>query len=303
MTAPEQASLEESDLLVVARSLLRPRAPDLVVSLGEIPLVDELHATASLLARCAATRAAITASFRLPLSDTLMYLDATTYANGASMAVARRQSRVEKQAGTRAALLKSAADVFERRGYAAASVEEITERAGFSRGAFYSNFDTKEELFLTLIESRIGDRLQQIADAFRDGQTAADRIRSGGGFLDSLVAKDRQWCLLYMEFWGRAVRDAKLRRRFATQYAAWRSGIAQIIESQSNDVGVELDAPPDELASALIALFEGQVLQRLIDPRAFDEGFFTRLLLRFFARLDAANNATRRAGQAGGSRL
>ncbi|MDQ3964734.1 MAG: TetR family transcriptional regulator C-terminal domain-containing protein, partial [Actinomycetota bacterium] len=134
------------------------------------------------------------------------------------------------------------------------------------------------------------------ADAFRDGQTAADRIRSGGRFLDSLVAKDRQWCLLYMEFWGRAVRDPKLRRRFAAQYAAWRSGIAQIIETQSNEVGVEFDAPADELASALIALFEGQVLQRLIDPRAFDEGFFTRLLLRFFARLDAANNVTRHAG-------
>jgi AcrR family transcriptional regulator len=227
-----------------------------------------------------------------------MYLDAATYANGGNMAVARRQTRAEKQASTRASLLKSAADVFERRGYAAASVEEITERAGFSRGAFYSNFDTKEELFLTLIESRIGDRLQEIADAFRDGQTAADRIRSGGRFLDSLVAKDRQWCLLYMEFWGRAVRDPKLRRRFAAQYAAWRGGIAQIIESQSNDVGVELDAPPDELASALIALFEGQVLQRLIDPRPFDEGFFTRLLLRFFARLDAANNAPRGEGQA-----
>ncbi|MDQ3954226.1 MAG: TetR/AcrR family transcriptional regulator, partial [Actinomycetota bacterium] len=120
------------------------------------------------------------------------------------MAVGPRQTRAEKQAATRAALLESAADVFEQRGYAAASVEEITERAGFSRGAFYSNFDTKEELFLTLIESRIGDRLQEIADAFRDGQTAADRIRSGGRFLDSLVAKDRQWCLLYMEFWGRA---------------------------------------------------------------------------------------------------
>lgn len=203
------------------------------------------------------------------------------------MTLARRQSRAEKQAATRAALVKSAADVFERRGYAQASVEEITERAGFSRGAFYSNFDTKEELFLTLIESRIGERLQEIADAFRDGQTAAERIHSGGRFLDSLVAKDRQWCLLYMEFWSRAVRDPKLRRRFAAQYSAWRSGIAEIIESQSNDVGVELDAPADELASALIALFEGQVLQRLIDPGAFDEGFFTRLLLRFFARLDA----------------
>lgn len=225
-----------------------------------------------------------TTSFRRSLSDTVMYLDAATYANGDSVAVARRQSRVEKQAATRAALLKSAADVFERRGYASASVEEITERAGFSRGAFYSNFDTKDELFVALIESRIEGSLSDIAAAFAAGDTAADRIRSGGEFLDALVAKDRQWCLLYLDFWSRAVRDAKLRRRFAAQYDAWRSGISGMIEGQTRELGIALDASPVELASALIALFEGYVLQRLIDPGAFEEGFFTRLLLRFFAR-------------------
>jgi hypothetical protein len=87
-----------------------------------------------------------------------------------------------------------------------------------------------------------------------------------------------------MEFWARAVRDPKLRRRFAAQYELWRSGIAEMIEAQERELGIELDAPASELASALIALFEGHVLQRLIDAKAFDDGFFTRLLLRFFAR-------------------
>ncbi len=211
------------------------------------------------------------------------------------MAVVRRQSRAEKQAATRAALLKSAADVFERHGYAAASVEEITERAGFSRGAFYSNFDTKDELFVTLIESRIQGRLGDIAAAFAAGDTAVDRIRSGGDFLDELVAKDRQWCLLYMDFWSRAVRDPKLRHRFGVQYDTWRSGIAAMIESQTSELGLVLDASPVELASSLIALFEGYVLQRLIDPGAFEEGFFTRFLLRFFARfgVDVDNRRSR----------
>jgi len=208
----------------------------------------------------------------------------------------RRLTRSEKQAATRTALLDSAAEVFTRRGYEAATVEEIAESAGFSRGAFYSNYDSKEELFLTIIESQIDGRLQEIAAAFQEGETAGDRIRSGGRFLDSLVVKDRQWCLLYMEFWARAVRDPKLRRRFAAQYDAWRTGIAQIIESQSEQLGIEVDAPPYELASALIALFEGQVLQRMIDPKRFDEGFFTRLLLRFFSRLGAPANVNPTAG-------
>lgn len=194
-------------------------------------------------------------------------------------------TRAEKQASTRTALLDAAAEAFTRVGYDAATVEGITEAAGFSRGAFYSNFDSKDELFLTLIESRIESSLQDIAAAFQHGATAGERIRSGGDFLDSLVAKDRQWCLLYMEFWSRAVRNPKLRRRFAQQYEAWRAGIAEIIASQSRDLGIELDAPPRELGSALIALFEGHVLQRLIEPKSFDKGFFTQVLLRFFARL------------------
>jgi AcrR family transcriptional regulator len=198
---------------------------------------------------------------------------------------AKRMTRAEKQATTRAALLNAAAEAFTRVGYEAATVDGITEAAGFSRGAFYSNFESKDELFLTLIESRIDSSLHKIADAFQQGGTATERIRSGGQFLDSLVTKDRQWCLLYMEFWARAVRDPKLRRRFAQQYEVWRTGVAQIIETQSAELGVTLDASSPELASALIALFEGHVLQRLIDPKTFDEGFFTRVLLRFFARL------------------
>ncbi len=201
------------------------------------------------------------------------------------MQAAKRMTRAEKQASTREALLEAAADAFTRVGYEAATVDGITEAAGFSRGAFYSNFESKDELFLTLIESRIQTSLIDIAAAFQQGATAGDRIRSGGQFLDSLVAKDRQWCLLYMEFWARAVRDPKLRRRFAQQYETWRTGIAELIETQSRELGIDLDAPSRELASALIALFEGHVLQRLIGPKDFDEGFFTRVLLRFFARV------------------
>ena len=231
-----------------------------------------------------------------------MYPDASVYANEQRVSALRRLTRAEKQAATRAALLDAAADAITRVGYEAATVDGITEAAGFSRGAFYSNFDSKEELFLTLIESHIEGRLQEIAAAFQDGETAEDRIRSGGRFLDSLVAKDRQWCLLYMEFWALAVRDPKLRRRFAAQYGTWRTGIAEIIDTQSEQLHVELDAPSHELASALIALFEGQVLQRLIDPKEFDEGFFTRLLLRFFGRLGALKNVNPAAGKASESR-
>lgn len=214
-----------------------------------------------------------------------MHLDALLYANSKSMASSKRLTRAEKRASTRAALLESAANTFMRKGFEAVTVEGITEAAGFSRGAFYSNFGSKDELFLALIESRIQGSLADIAAAFQHGSTANERISSGGRFLEDLVAKDRQWCLLYMEFWSLAARDPKLRRQFAAHYELWRTGIAEMIGLQSRGLGIELDAPPGELASALIALFEGHVLQRLIDPKSFEQGFFTRLLLRFFSRV------------------
>jgi AcrR family transcriptional regulator len=87
------------------------------------------------------------------------------------MSALKRLTRAEKQAATRAGLWESAANVFALSGFQAASVEEITESAGYSRGAFYSNFDTKKELFLALIESRTEENLRDIAVAFRKGDT------------------------------------------------------------------------------------------------------------------------------------
>ena len=201
------------------------------------------------------------------------------------LASGTRLTRAERQALTRAALLEAGAEVFVRRGYEAATVEEISEVAGYTRGGFYSNFESKDELFLTLIESRTLGTLADIQAAFAEGGSPLERLSRGGRFLDSLASERRDWCLLYMEFWSRAVRDPKLRRRFAGQYKAWRDGIVAMIEAQYESLGITPDASSEETASSLIALFEGQVLQRLIDPKPFSAGFFERLLLRFFARL------------------
>jgi AcrR family transcriptional regulator len=197
----------------------------------------------------------------------------------------KRLTRAEKRAATRQALLDAAATVFARRGLVGASVEEITEEAGFSRGAFYSNFASKEELFLTLIEGRSAEHIAGIAQAFRHGDTVAERIRNGGRFIDDLVVRERQWCALYMEFWAAAMRTPSLRPRFAAQYRALRAGTAQMIQAQADAVGIPLDTPAEELAGTLIAVFEGYVLQKLIDPQLLPDDFFARLLVRFFGRL------------------
>ena len=218
-----------------------------------------------------------------------MYPDVRMYANWGSMSVRKRLTRAEKQAETRKALLDSAARVFARVGLQAATVEEIAEEAGFSRGAFYSNFEDKDDLFLTLLEKRGEQQMGEIALAFQQGDTAEERLLNGGRYIDAMVVDKTEWCRLYMEFWAAAVRDRKLKRRFAQQYRMWRSGIAQMIDAGASDLGVMLDAPAEELASAVIALSEGYVLQKLIDPAALPDDYFSRTLVRFFRRFGALN--------------
>jgi AcrR family transcriptional regulator len=77
----------------------------------------------------------------------------------------RRRTRKEQQAHTRSCLMRSAAKVFALRGLQQASIDEVAEDAGFTKGAFYANFKSKEELFLAMLDERFADRLEEIERA------------------------------------------------------------------------------------------------------------------------------------------
>src|SRR5436305_6166318 len=89
----------------------------------------------------------------------------------------RRLTREEKKAQTRARLLEAAGDVFRRHGYQAATVEEITAHAGFSRGAFYSNFSSKEEIVTELLQRVVYDEYRSMADRMPARAAGTERLR------------------------------------------------------------------------------------------------------------------------------
>ena len=86
-----------------------------------------------------------------------------------SMATRPRISRAESQARTRQALLDAAREVFVERGLHRASVEAIAERAGFTRGAFYSNFSSKQELFAELLQSTVYRAYREMGERQLEG--------------------------------------------------------------------------------------------------------------------------------------
>jgi AcrR family transcriptional regulator len=195
----------------------------------------------------------------------------------------RRLTRAERKEDTRMRLLASAARVFARRGFHAASVEEVAEDAGFSKGAVYSNFESKEDLFLAMVETRFQERLTAIRAAVAEPGAPGEQARRSGDSFIAALAADPEWPQVFMEFWAYAQRDPSVRRRFAAQVRALRAAVAGILAARAEELGVELPLPADQLATMTFAMATGFAMERQLDPGAVPDELLGRMLEVFFA--------------------
>ncbi|MGH9038299.1 MAG: TetR/AcrR family transcriptional regulator [Acidimicrobiia bacterium] len=194
------------------------------------------------------------------------------------MAERNRLTREESRAQTRARLLESAAVLFAERGFAGTSVEDIAERAGFSRGAFYSNFEHKDDLFLALLDDRLERELHALEETLsgEDGPGAfLELLRRGGG----RRSEPREWTLLLAEFSLHVMRHPALAPKLATRQQAMRAAVARLIESHWAQLGIALPMPAAELASVMLAVDDGLKLQEDLDPLAVPEDLRARILV------------------------
>ena len=196
-----------------------------------------------------------------------------------------RETRAERQARTRAELLTTAAEIFARRGYAGASVEEIAEQAGYSHGAVYSNFAGKADLFLAVFEEYMAERARELAATQVTIGEAAPlelRVRALADQWMERFAADRESFLLHMEFIANSGRDPELAGRFGNRSAALREAISGYIAGVQEEIGVKLPLPPDDLALVLRALGIGLAVEALVSPDAVRSdlyGDFVELLV------------------------
>lgn len=164
----------------------------------------------------------------------------------------------KRREATRQKLLDAAAEVFAELGLDAASVEAICERAGFTRGAFYSNFETKDELMLALTERVAGEKIEAVAERVTELQSRGENLEAGALVRQLLdVAFDRkQGILLTSEIRTRAMRDPRL----AETYVAWQQGMAErvgsFIESLAQSYGFRLRLPAAEFAGLIMQTWE-----------------------------------------------
>lgn len=216
----------------------------------------------------------------------------------------KRETRVEKQARTRAELISTAAKVFGRCGYDGASVEEIAERAGYSHGAVYSNFEGKADLFLAVFEEYMAERVRELAEtqaALPEGAPLEARARALADQWMERLGRDRESVLLHMEFIAHGDRDPELAGPFGTRSAAMREAVARYIEHFAAEEGVELPVPADDLAMVLRALGIGLAIESLVSPEAVRDdlyGDFIELLVTMLRDGGSAEPPRRRGKDA-----
>jgi AcrR family transcriptional regulator len=181
-------------------------------------------------------------------------------------------TRAERQAETRAALIEAAGELFVERGFQGASPDAIASRAGYTRGAFYSNFASKEELFAELLQQRVYDLYRDMARETADAAVAhrAPTPRETGERLAAIqAAPEGHWLFrLWLELLAHAGRDESFRAIAAGFWSATRTFSEAAIQAAFDAAGVEPPAPARDIASAMIALDIGLALQHFVDPEA-----------------------------------
>ena len=182
------------------------------------------------------------------------------------MAVTTKRALTERRAPTHARLVEAATKVVARRGFHAATVDEIAEEAGFSVGALYSNFDGKDDVFLAVFDGHMRWYEERLAEA----ANTADPTRAFKDWMDALM-EDPEQLLIFIEFWAYAVRRPKLRRNFAARMAEIRSEMAAALERRARTAGNDLQIPAETLAVVLLATARGLGIEKLADADAVDD--------------------------------
>ena len=182
---------------------------------------------------------------------------------------------------TRSTLIDAAADVFAKRGFHAASLEEIAETAGFTRGAIYKNFENKEELFFAVIERRIDAQLSRFREVLTEDQEAARDPARLAAIWEEVLAFDKEWFTLDLEFRLYAMRNEEARKTWVTQENLLHDVVARFIEETQKALGATMSFDADTLAGIVVPASQGFWQWAALDPeQAHYYTAFLELLMR-----------------------
>jgi AcrR family transcriptional regulator len=186
-----------------------------------------------------------------------------------------------KRETVRRRLLDAALEVFAERGFAGASLDQVAAVAGLTKGAIYSNFASKDDLFFAMMRDQALNRLETIRTFL--AVTAVDSNRRQalhdiGRLLTEAFTEQREWELVLLDFWRRAVRDDEVRLQFVAHRRALRAAIADRVEQVLGRAPVVGGLTVDDVVTVVLALSNGLAIEQYVDPDLVSDDLFGRVL-------------------------
>lgn len=193
--------------------------------------------------------------------------------------VTRRTPRSE----VRDRLLQAASTVFAERGFAGATMQQVAATAGFTTGALYSNFASKDDLFFELFDREVTGRIAAVREIL--GQADLTVINEAtaleaGQRLTAAMQQNREWQLLFTEFWLRAARDAELRERWVEKRRDYHQQLTELADEALTGWGADTAVSARTLMFTVLALNNGLAIEELADPGSVPADTIGTVLVR-----------------------
>ena len=185
-------------------------------------------------------------------------------------------TRADRQARTRGELVDAADRLFTTRGFHATSVDAVADAAGYTKGAVYSNFASKEDLFFAVYARRVDRRVEEMEETLAAGETVYEGMERLIAGLEQ--RRDDGWLAVFFEFWAHVLRHPELRGRFAEEHRRGVAPLADAMQRLADERGEEVPEDPAKLATARLAMLTGLQLERMTQPDLVDEGLGVRML-------------------------
>lgn len=208
--------------------------------------------------------------------------------------------RSERRARTRAQLLDAAARVYARRGFEAATIDEVADEAGFTKGAVYDHFGSKEKLLLALLDEHLSQQIAEQIALFDPSLATEERPRAGADRWMEELEEDPDAFRLFVEAWVHAQRDDELRSVVVDGIDSWRGTLRSFGAARTSQAGVSVpEELLDQTANLMLALGTGLAILKLADPDSISPkllGAAYALLLRTLETSDETRSLLLEAG-------
>ncbi|HJR25871.1 MAG TPA: TetR/AcrR family transcriptional regulator [Acidimicrobiales bacterium] len=185
--------------------------------------------------------------------------------------------RADSQARTRQLVLEAAERLFVANGFGATSLDDIAREAGFSKGAVYSNFAGKADLFFAIVEQQFDELRQRLRSAVEAEDDALSRLAAVGTWYQEFLRVESGWARSLPEVAALAAQDDDARQRFSSLLQSIESSITELTAQQQESLGIQFGLPPDQVAALVVALVMGLAVRSLHDLESPPELFNTAL--------------------------